>query len=65
MLQLDEEVEGMQSKVLTLEKEIKELRDYSGNDGTSHGGPSKTTKEKPKLNGPVVTPSKEKRSQDS
>lgn len=65
MLQLDEEVEGMQSKVLALEKELREVRDSADDGVPSSGGNSKTTKEKSKHNGPVETPPKEKRNQDS
>ncbi len=66
MLQLDEEVEGMQSKVLALERELRELRDSTAGDGgPSSGGHSKSPKEKTKHNGPIETPTKEKRNQDS
>lgn len=67
MLQLDEEVEGMQSKVLAMEKE---LRDSSAMDsGSAANSGHSGTKEskiatKSTHNGPVET-GNEKRSQDS
>lgn len=56
VLQLDEEVEGMQSTVLSLEHSLKELRDSLT--GSSGGGPSKTGKEKSSrstFDGPLET----------
>ena len=63
VLQLDEEVEGMQSKVLALEKELRELRDSAGDGGASHSKPAKE-KTKSTHNGPIET-FKDKRNQDS
>ena len=71
VLQLDEEVEGMQAKVLALEKELRELRnlaaDGGASNGTTHSKPAKEKAFKSTHNGPVETV-KDKiggRSQDS
>ncbi len=53
----------MQSKVLVLEKELRELRNSAGDGGASHSKPAKE-KTKSTHNGPIET-FKDKRSQDS
>ena len=68
MLQLDEEVEGMQAKVLALEKELRELKGSTEDGGASNGTalPKEKTS-KSTHNGPIETV-KDKlgsRSQDS